>query len=421
MAIVRLRFLFRFFIAFLLLIGAISTFMMLQSNHLNCKSCDNFPSSDEDKPTLTTISEPLRTLTESIPLINEDIARPFTDQPTIHDQEVDEGVSLVQQASEIQPTTKPDKRRRRSLVIFGDDRSGTTLLTRMFSEDPNIFTVYEPLWITKKWRVTEPDRNHVKDVTDVVGALMSCHFVNSPTAVKFLAYTSKKWAPGLFKNPFKSPPICNEPDACPQAETIPEVVEKACMHNYRHSVTKLALVRVPDRKLSNIFPQIIEENPDTEIKFLHVVRDPRGTINSRINLGWIKDVHEAKNFPAWPRDTCQGILQNVKFGASLEGKFKDRYMLVQYKDIASSPVTTAMKIYKFAGFEMSESLIRWLIQATNPSKETLKQEAKKAFSSFRNSTASLEKWRQESPIRRIRIIEEECSELLDLLHLEKLA
>ena len=95
-------------------------------------------------------------------------------------------------------------------------------------------------------------------------------------------------------------------------------------------------------------------------------------------------------------------------------------MLVKYKDIASSPVLTAMKIYKFAGFEMQESLIRWIIHATNPSKETLDKEAKKAFSSFRNSTANVEKWRQESPIERTRIIEQECGELLDLLQLERL-
>ncbi|XP_022782163.1 carbohydrate sulfotransferase 3-like, partial [Stylophora pistillata] len=344
----------------------------------------------------------------------------FEDQPIVLDQQqVDEGVPMTQMASAIPPTTKPDTRRR-SLVIFGDDRSGTTLLTQMFSQDLDIFTVYEPLWITKKWSQTEPDKNLLKDVTEVIGALMTCNFVDNPTAIKFLSHSSKNWAPGLFMNPFKSKPICNDPEACPNPGTIPDVVQKACLHNYKHSVIKVAIVRVPERKLSNIFQRIIEDNPDTVIKFLHVVRDPRGSINSRINLGWIPDVDKAKNFAYWPRSTCEGILQNVKFGASLQGNFKDRYMLLLYKDIASSPLVTAMKIYKFAGFEISESMIRWLKQATNPSKETLEQEGKHAFSSFRNSTANVERWRHESPDRRVRIIEEECSELMDLLHLEKL-
>ncbi|KAL9950494.1 hypothetical protein ACROYT_G042993 [Oculina patagonica] len=404
MVFVRLRFLFRFFLVTLLLIAVISTFMMLQPHNLSHKSHVNQPESNELR--INTISP------ESLRLLSEDILQPTED------------VSPSQPASGLYPTTKLKHDKRRSLVIFGDDRSGTTLLTRMFSEDPNIFSVYEPLWITRNWRQMERNRDQVKDVTDVVSALMSCRFVDNPTAMKFLSHTSRKWAPGLFKNPFQSPPICNETDIekgnCPSPETVPKRVEDACLHHYKHSVTKLAIVRVPERKLSNIFPQIIYDNPDTEIKILHVVRDPRGTLNSRINLGWIKDVGVAKNFPGWPRGVCEGVVQNVKFGESLEGDLKNHYMRVRYKDIASSPVMTAMKIYKFAGFEMQESLIRWIIQATNPSKETLEQEAKKAFSSFRNSTANVEKWRQESPIERTRIIEEECSELFDLLHLERL-
>ena len=397
MAVIRFRLTFRIFLATLLLIGTISTFMMLRAND---KSYVNKlePPSNEYKLPIDAISPSLRIFSEDARQSNEDVER-----------------------SERNPKIIP---KRRSLVIFGDDRSGTTLLTRMFSEDTNIFSVYEPLWITRKWRATEPDRDHMGDVTDVVGALMSCHFVENPTAMKFLAHTSKKWAPGLFKNPFQSPPICNGTEkgkrACPSPETVPRLVEEACSRHYKHSVTKVAIVRVPERKLSNIFPRIIYDNPDTEVKILHVVRDPRGSINSRINLGWIKEVDKAKNFAAWPKDTCQAITQNVKFGASLDGSLKNNYMLVKYKDIASSPVLTAMKIYKFAGFEMQESLIRWIIHATNPSKETLDKEAKKAFSSFRNSTANVEKWRQESPIERTRIIEQECGELLDLLQLERL-
>ena len=397
MAVIRFRLTFRIFLATLLLIGTISTFMMLRAND---KSYVNKlePPSNEYKLPIDAISPSLRIFSEDARQSNEDVER-----------------------SERNPKIIP---KRRSLVIFGDDRSGTTLLTRMFSEDTNIFSVYEPLWITRQWRATERDRDHVGDVTDVVGALMSCHFVDNPTAMKFLAHTSKKWAPGLFKNPFQSPPICNGTEkgkrTCPSPETVPRLVEEACSRHYKHSVTKVAIVRVPERKLSNIFPRIIYDNPDTEVKILHVVRDPRGSINSRINLGWIKEVDKAKNFAAWPKDTCQAITQNVKFGTSLDGSLKNNYMLVKYKDIASSPVLTAMKIYKFAGFEMQESLIRWIIHATNPSKETLDKEAKKAFSSFRNSTANVEKWRQESPIERTRIIEQECGELLDLLQLERL-
>ena len=388
----RLRFLSRIVVAVVLLIGAMSTFMMLNSQHLVHET--QAYEQARGKQSCSCSAEHSRTVPENFRQAAED-------------------------------TTKSSEKRR-SLVIFGDDRSGTTFLTRLFSEDPNVFSVYEPLWVTRDWFRKEIGRNLKQDVVDVVGALMSCNFLDNPIAMKFLASTSKKWAPGLFKNPFQSPPICNktgeERKACPDPATVPKAVKEACSRHYKHSVTKVAIVRVPERKLSNIFPQIIHDNPDTKIRILHVVRDPRGSIKSRINHSWIQEYDQPLNYN-WailPRSTCEGIAQNVKFGASLEGSLKQHYKLVRYKDIASSPVKTAQEIYKFAGFEMSESLIHWIVQATNPSKEVLEQESKKVFSFVRNATANVEKWRYESPIERTRIIERECSELFDLLGLDRL-
>lgn len=413
---VRLRFLFRFFLAVLFIIGAFSTFMILKSQHLVRQSHvheEQGNNADKQSCSCSICSgDPSRTLSEDIRRSTVDTAKRSSDggwsQSTTPEHESN-------------PTTYTEKRR--SLVIFGDDRSGTTFLTRLFSEDPNIFSVYEPLWVTRSWLQTESGRNPIKDVTNVVSALVSCHFLNNPVGLKFLASTSKKWAPGLFKNPFLSPPICNKSNgdtlSCPDPATIPKVVEEGCSRHFKHSVTKVAIVRVPERKLSNIFPQIIDDNPDTEIKLLHVVRDPRGTLNSRIKLGWIND-YEAPRFFLQARGTCEGVTQNVKYAASLEGSLKQHYKMVRYKDVALSPVKTAQEIYKFAGFEMPESLIPWIVQATNPSKELLEEESKNQFSSVRNATANVEKWRKEAPIERTSIIERECSELFDLLGLDRL-
>lgn len=412
----QLRFIFRLFLTVLVIIGAFSTFMILKSQNLNLRSYvhQQLQNSGDKQSCSCPIcfAYPSGAISENIRRINENSAN--------HDSS-DRARSQPVTSKNQSTTTKAVKRR--SLVIFGDDRSGTTFLTRLFSEDPNIFSVYEPLWITRSWKETEAGRDPRKDVTSVLNALMSCHFVDNPLAVKFLANTSKRWAPGLFKNPFQSPPICNktgEHVSCPDGDILPKVVEETCMRRYKHSVVKVAIVRVPERKLSNIFPQIIYDNPDTEIKLLHVVRDPRGSINSRINLKWIED-YQFPGFFYYPRSTCEGIAQNVKYGASLEGKLKEHYKLMRYSDIASSPVKTAQEIYKFAEFEMPESLIHWIVEATNPSKELLEQESKKAFSFVRNATANVEKWQKEAPLERTRIIERECSELFNLLGLDRLA
>lgn len=44
------------------------------------------------------------------------------------------------------------------------------------------------------------------------------------------------------------------------------------------------------------------------IKFLYVVCDLRGSINFRINLGWILDVDKVKNFVGLVWSICEGVL-----------------------------------------------------------------------------------------------------------------
>lgn len=418
MAMPHLRFVLRIFLATILLMGTFYTFVVLRSKDLipNARS-------QVRKMESQTSENPSQGCTSPACFASLFQATDRPEKPVISGTDPSQPQTLHDRSNSDDPTTTKAVKRR-SLVIFGDDRSGTTFLTRMFYEDSSIFTVYEPLWVTSSWSKNEAGRDRVKDVNEVIGALMSCQFVDNPIALKFLESTSKRWAPGLPSNPFRSPFICNktgkEPLSCPDSASLPNVIQDVCLRHFKHSVTKVAIVRVPDRKLSNIFPKIIHDQNDTEVRLIHVVRDPRGSVNSRINLRWIND-YQSPGFFFLPRDTCEGILQNVKYGASLEGSLKERYKLVRYKDIALFPVKTALEIYKFAGFEMPESVIHWIVKSTQPSEELLAKEAKKAFSTIRNASANFEKWRKEAPIERTRIIEKECSELFDILGLERLA
>ena len=185
---------------------------------------------------------------------------------------------------------------------------------------------------------------------------------------------------------------------------------------YKHSVTKVAQVRVPDKKLSSIVPQVFLDNPDTDVKVIQILRDPRGNMNSRIELGWMPK-HTSPAFVRQVRYPCEETTENVKYGRSLPEKYQDRYMEVYYRDIAKYPVQTAMRIYSFAGFQISEDVIKWIVYNTSPSEEALAKESGKYYSSVRNSTANVEKWRS-APAEQNRIIERECKELMQLLGIE---
>ena len=319
--------------------------------------------------------------------------------------------------------------RRKSLLIFGDDRSGTTFVTKMFAADPQMFTVYEPLWVTKKWFDEFETETFYQErvVRDVLNALLSCKFTHFQAGKDFLGHTRTAWVGGgvFQKNVFRTSAFSNKTKTgrsyYPSLARHPKFAENACLNKFNHSVVKVGQVRVPHESISLFIPRVFRDNSDTDIRVIQIVRDPRGSINSRIRSGWISDFTYT-GFPKSVRDICYKILANIKFGRGLKSEWlKERYLEVTYRQIATMPITSAKNIYKFAGFQMPDSLIDWIVRSTNPDQEQLQEAIDNPYSHVRDSSKNYFKWRKESPIKRVRVIEQQCKELLDLLGLEPIA
>ena len=182
--------------------------------------------------------------------------------------------------STYRPTKKPGDKRR-SLLIYGADRSGTTFTTKMFAEDPQLFTVYEPLWITSLWNREYPTEvSHWKrNVVDVLRGILGCKFADSQAGTKFLSYTDRQWSGAFVKNPFKSAAFCN--GTCKDFSKTPECVDEVCLSKFKQSVTKIGEPRVPDNLLSAVVPKLLEENPETDVRVIQLVMMTREAASTR--------------------------------------------------------------------------------------------------------------------------------------------
>lgn len=151
-------------------------------------------------------------------------------------------------------------------------------------------------------------------------------------------------------------------------------------------------------------------------RLLHVVRDPRASINSRIKLGWFPEFNHTK-FTKVVENYCNVIIDNIEFGQNLDDSVKHRYKLVFYRDIAANPLNTAKEIFTFAGMDLDENTFEWIKATTNLSNKTEANKAnfKSLDSLVRNSKANIEKWRIESPPERTNAIEKICKPLLELI------
>ena len=195
-----------------------------------------------------------------------------------------------------------------------------------------------------------------------------------------------------------------------------EELSHRCKHCFSGTVVKVLPHRIPGGKLSSLLPVLTYRAVGVDIRLLHVVRDPRASINSRIKLGWFPEFNDTK-FTKMVEDYCNVITDNIEFGQNLDDSLKHRYKLVFYRDIAAHPLNTAKEIFTFAGMDLDENTLKWIKATTNLSNKTEANKAnfKSPYSLVRNSKANIEKWRIESPPERTNAIEKICKPLLELI------
>ncbi|EDO40592.1 predicted protein [Nematostella vectensis] len=320
---------------------------------------------------------------------------------------------------------KAPKKKRKSLLIFGHDRSGTTFLSRMFNADPKIFNVYEPLWVTQ--HSFKPSAG-AREILDVLKGLLGCKFSTTPSGITFLANISEWWSIRVNSNAMMSRHFCSIRDGkgenCLDMSRDSKRTDRVCREEYKHSVTKIATARTPQHKIATLLPRLLDENPDVDIRVLHVVRDPRGNVHSRLKLKWFPD-HPHPRFDGMVKEICDDIVENMKYvkkqkEMDAQEVKRNRFMTVTYREIAGSPLETARKIYDFAGFQMDDALAQWIKKSTKPSKETLRKELEQPYSHVRNATGNADRWQKESPVGRVRAIERICQPLMRLLGLKRM-
>ena len=143
-------------------------------------------------------------------------------------------------------------------------------------------------------------------------------------------------------------------------------------------------------------------------KILHLLRDPRGRINSYIN--YINKPSRLKN--SMISLVCQRVMKDITIRKELEKQYPNMFMEIHYEDIASRPIEMANRMYQFTYTEDAPENVKTLLKTFTNS--TNRPEAKCNF--FRkNSTATAFSWEKELETGVREMIESECKSLIDYL------
>ena len=149
-------------------------------------------------------------------------------------------------------------------------------------------------------------------------------------------------------------------------------------------------------------------------KILHLLRDPRGRMNS---------FTENKRFHNLSQGlvsmVCERQMKDVRIRKQLEKQFPGTFLEIRYQDVASDPVTMANRIYQFAySQDVPEKVKNWIQKNTNSTDAKSKETRLGTFR--RNSTATSLAWKKQLSRENCKLIESECKQLLNYLNWRQL-
>lgn len=327
---------------------------------------------------------------------------------------------------------------RKHILLFATTRSGSSFTGQLLNQHPEIFYVFEPLFHVQQAFTNSSSRlRRSLDRRALLGAyrdlllnLFTCdlHFMENYIRPEPQEHLTNSFFRRSSSHALCSPPVCSEGGEAPSLPDEAWCPKKcrslnltlASMSCLSRGHVAIKTVRVPE--VGDL--RTLTEDPRLDLKIIHLVRDPRAILASRM-------MAFADQFRAWkiwnatgrqPRyvdlsqitGTCKDMLSSAETGLQKPAWLRGRYMPVRYEDLAFNPKEKAAEIYRFVGLEMEDRVRFWVEKNTNSS-TTSPSEWNYRYSTSRDSRATAESWRLRLSFDVVRTVQSLCNNTLALL------
>ncbi|XP_071949665.1 carbohydrate sulfotransferase 1-like [Antedon mediterranea] len=298
------------------------------------------------------------------------------------------------------------------IMLVGRMRTGSTFIGEILNQNNDLFYLFEPLQSIdvqqRKGLISKSDKTFSGESFKLLRKISMCDF--TLPFVQGIAI----WPLARSKSKNVSP-ICKKTLKCKQAD--PVLFNKAC----KKLGANLAMKFI--RSDIEVLQSLVEDEHQN-VKIIHLVRDPRGTANSRRSYygkkhqkvkGFLPSLNEMgllEENPSRRMNTipklCKWMRKTLSYAIKQPKWLQGRYKILRYEDFSVNPLETTNKIYEFLGVPLPENVKQWLINNTNA--ENVKKPS--TFSTLRNSTYTATSWRSSLSLKDVLLVQHLCGDVM---------
>ncbi|KAK7067134.1 hypothetical protein SK128_006570 [Halocaridina rubra] len=173
----------------------------------------------------------------------------------------------------------------------------------------------------------------------------------------------------------------NAPKSKKRGTEIENQLNKSSKHQF--SVTENTQKQLISKEFTRSF---LKNEELMNMKIIHLVRDPRGTINSRRRNRWIPP--DEKN----SHSLCNDLNDELKYALELQKLFPHKYRLIRYEWLVLNIEKTTRELYNWLGIPYTIHSAHFIASHTLGLETGVV--AIHPFSIFRNSSSNAFKWRE---------------------------
>ncbi|XP_076841240.1 carbohydrate sulfotransferase 1 isoform X2 [Brachyhypopomus gauderio] len=323
------------------------------------------------------------------------------------------------------------------ILLFSQTRTGSSFTGQLFNQHPEIFYMFEPLYhIQKIFSDGSSPKQQARDRA-LLGAyrdlLLNLYTCDLSFLEDYIQPEPKNHMTASFFRRSSSHALCSPPVCLGASEKEDRPEEVWCNRKCRTLNLTLASLACQSRSHVAIktvrFPLVKDlrtliEDPRLDLKIVHLVRDPRAVLASRMATFsdqyrswkiWNATNHQPRHMDlSLINKMCKDMDHSVLTGLQNPDWLRGRYLLLRYEDLALNPEDKTKEIYKFLGLDLDPRVLTWIAQNTN---STNKWNYK--FSTSRDSRTTLQRWRLQLSFDIVRSMQSLCSTSFALLGYRK--